>query len=1200
MLAHLQQQMADRPDFYSLQELIDANPPPQSVRKNAGLGDASRIQAHFRACLVEELMQETREAKFENTIAQDWAWGLLGFERPLNAVTLKAIKNEEQGVVSTSTSEVGGATSSALPKIRTAKEIEALKRFFILCINRLLKKVVREEESINWLFNLADDWRWEFERETQFGFAISSAINIVMPELNVYGKGEDIPYIHLMNLLYAFGQGVFGLKPLIAKNPEERFGAYLFSVVCFSGITNWELLKRIALLSLKKQSVDEPYSSLLLPRSQKVDVDKAYGKQIVAEGFGFYRWIPDPVSAKLLQQIHESKTLPKAGNNLFKDYLEPYFARLRQSLQEVEEGKKCKFHLGMVGRARDALEFFTGQRRLLQGSRAMQRRTLPAFLWHYLERDYITHDLFVRTLKRLDLIEVKSELSNRKDWELAPEVPEDSELDDDAQMQVFLVQEEREIEKKSGEQEKRRYQAGSDTRILWVSQCLEILEWYDSSGKTDIEKEGCKTQLLELLDASDLGDAAFIKTLTDWMRWMLDQSSSLSMHQIQTEVRIFLPIMIGNYGYFGDFVDLDAQERMEEFDALETESHYASSDRVILRSAWDRFHEFLIATGQIQANQFSGRGQEVDAEYISESEYQLMCFALYYKGASSNADSMAMRNICLLVLMLSYRLGLRRSEVALLATAHVSMFKQKLDMLSVQWWIYRRLKSESSKRTIPLLGLLSDREALWLELILVAREKDKWPSEDLLSLSNSELKKRIQFYRSIQLSAPVANRFLFIQDPQINLETSVENIIGQIHGAIRAVTAQDRQLRFHHLRHSCATNSLMLILANRLPHSQCFILDLMYANPLVNQRIHGMATEGMRVLDYSDPVVQANDFRERSMRIREYLLNDPRASISEVYAVSRLLGHSSPITTLKSYVHIVDLLLGAFLHERFISLPKNLRSVLHPYAPQYLDALIEQTRLDNTPLPITLLEIQKTGKAPSKEESLTLLDIVEKSKSEGLLLILELLRTYFANPEGNADRYFKKAAIAGISKPMAEQLIANFNQVIGIYNKAKKDRTTRILPLDFVGDDLAMFKMPQLKDQAVIWSKVLVAWYKKRPSKAYPLLIHYVGMSSRSKPNLIRLESVYTDMGNPINIDSSEVDVEPVNSSAELRRNRRNYQELMDLLGIRYELAGNTIRSKGKSKKPVDELLDQNGIWALLRKLLFLMTITITAIEHKG
>ena len=215
-------------------------------------------------------------------------------------------------------------------------------------------------------------------------------------------------------------------------------------------------------------------------------------------------------------------------------------------------------------------------------------------------------------------------------------------------------------------------------------------------------------------------------------------------------------------------------------------------------------------------------------------------------------------------------------------------------------------------------------------------------------------------------------------------------------------------------------------------------------------------------------------------------------------------------------------------------------------------------------------------------------------------MILELLRTYFANPEGNADRYFKKAAIAGISKPMAEQLIANFNQVIGIYNKAKKDRTTRILPLDFVGDDLAMFKMPQLKDQAVIWSKVLVAWYKKRPSKAYPLLIHYVGMSSRSKPNLIRLESVYTDMGNPINIDSSEVDVEPVNSSAELRRNRRNYQELMDLLGIRYELAGNTIRSKGKSKKPVDELLDQNGIWALLRKLLFLMTITITAIEHKG
>ena len=918
-----------------------------------------------------------------------------------------------------------------------------------------------------------------------------------------------------------------------------------------------------------------------------MDVGKAYSKQVVAEGFGFYRWIPDPVSAKLLQQIHASKALPKASNKLFADYINPYFSSLRLALKEVEESGKSKIHPGILGRAKDALDYFSGQRRLLKASRAMQRRTLPAFLWHYLERDYSTHDLFVRTLKRLGLIDVKSDMAKKLVFD-SQKGSEDDE-DDDAQMQASLSQQERELEEQENEQEERQYCANSDLRILWVSQCLEILEWFSTSGQTDIKKEGCKTQLSELLDTADLGEAALIKCLTDWIRWMLDFSPAISLHQIQKEARIFLPIMVANYGIFGDFVDLDAQERMEEFDVLETESHYSGSDRAILRTAWDRFHAFLIASGKIQANQFSGRGQEVDAEYISESEYQLMCFWLYYKGAATDANSMVMRNICLLVLMLSYRLGLRRSEVALLATSHVSMFDKKLDMLSVQWWIYRRLKSQSSKRTLPLLGLLNEREALWLELMVAARSKGEWANEDLLGLSNSELKKRIQFYHTIKLSVPIENRFLFIYDPTINLETSVENIIGQIHVAIRSVTAQDKQLRFHHLRHSCATNSLMLILANRLPHSQRFMLDLMYANPLVNQRIQGMAKEGLRILDYSNPSVQVNDFCERSARIRQYLLNDPRASISEVYAISRLLGHSSPITTLKSYVHIIDLLLGAFIHERFISLPKILRSVLHPYAPQYLDSLIEQTTLKNEPLPITLLEIQKTGKAPSKEESLTLLDVVERSQSEGFLLVLELLQTYFASSTLDLDRYFKKAAIAGIAKPMAEQLIQNFNQVMDIYNKAKRDRTTRTLPLDFEDDDMAMFKIPQLKEQAVLWSKVLIAWYKKRPSKAYPLLLHYVSMSSRSKPNLIRLESAEVDQGNQSKdiVDGSEHT--SVNFSAELRRNRRNYQELMDVLGIRYEMAGNTIRSKEKVKKSNNELLNQNGVWALLRKLMFLI-----------
>ncbi len=1194
-VSHVMQQMAKRSKTRLLDDLMAANPPPKSVHTNLGFTNTDEIKEKVIQCLLDELLIEGRQAKYETNVAQEWAFGMLDIDpfSPtsdldvqlfLDSKAAKTINDPEKPI-----------DGNGRPGVRTAKELDELKRFFTQFVNRLLKDVLRNGQSIRWIFNLVDDWRTKFEEQSHFGFAVPATVSITEPEANVYGKGEEIPYVQLINLLDAAGQGVFGNKFGNVKDADARFGAYLFCVMCFSGITNWRLLQGIAHLSLKKQAVDEPYSSMIFPRSKSVPVDKAYAKTVGVEGFGFYRWIPDPVSAKMLQQLHDGKILPKASKNVYPAYIEPFLATLRQQLAEYESNPKSKFDADLLARAKGALNYFSGRNKLIQGARAMQRRTLPAFLWHYLERDYVTHDLFVRTLKRLDLIELNRDLVQKLAFEGSIEV------DDDEAMDAFLIEEALNQNTEQNEPalsfDAPPKSIESNQRIVWVTRCLEILQWYQQSGQTDIEREGCKSQLADVFSGGDFEGALLVKTLTDWMRWMLDADPAVSILTIQREAKILLPIMIGNYGLFGDFVDLDAQERMEEFDMIDSESQLSPADRKVLRSAWDRFHAFLIATKQILPNQFIGRKQEVDAEYLSESEYQLVCFWLYYRGASLDEDALVMRNICLLVLTLSYRMGLRRSEVVLLATAHISLFNKELDMLSVQWWIYRRLKSQSSKRTIPILGLLSERESLWLLLMVSARQKGEWIQDDLLSMSNTELKKRIQYYGSIKLPHPIENRFLFIVDPAINLETSVEAIVRKIHEAIRAVTAQEKQLRFHHLRHSCATNSMMLLFANRLPHSQRFLIDLMYSNVRVNERIHRMATEGLRIKDCFNPEVQMEDFQERSKRIRQYLLNDSRASISETYVVSRLLGHSSPITTLKSYAHIVDLLLGAFNHERFIRLPNSLRSVLHPYVPQYLDELIEKTKINYAELPMTLLEIKSTGKASAKEEQVLLIDVVERSKSEGLLMILELLQTYFWNQEGDQTRYFKKAAIAGLSKPLAEQLIVNFNQVIEIFNSAKKDRTTRILPEGFEGDDMAMFKTPQLKEQAIEWTKVLIEWYKKRPSKAYPLLMHYVSMASRSKPNVIRMDSVDADTDNQNKSKFDKGSVESKNPSAELRRNRRNYTELMDTLGIRYQVVGNAIRSKGNEKKDDNKSMDQNGVWALLRKLLFLIAITMSINE---
>jgi len=535
----------------------------------------------------------------------------------------------------------------------------------------------------------------------------------------------------------------------------------------------------------------------------------------------------------------------------------------------------------------------------------------------------------------------------------------------------------------------------------------------------------------------------------------------------------------------------------------------------------------------------------------------------------------------------------------LLATEHVSIFDEKIDMLSVQWWSQRRLKSPSSTRTIPLLGLLDEQEGLWLELMLAARQKGLWPSEDIINLSNVELKKLIAHYRRIKTNELDSGRYLFINPAEGSVENSVENIVSQIHEAIRAVTAQDKQLRFHHLRHSCASNCLIFLLANRLPHSQRFILDLLYGNPEARRRLDCMAKTGLRVNNYFDPDLQIKILNERSEQIRKYLLNDPRASISEVYAVSRLLGHSSPITTLKSYMHLVHVLLGAFVHERFIDLPISLRSAIYPYGLQYLETLIEQTDLkiaiSASTAPITLLEIKKTGKHSVSTEALTLLEIIDKHQTEGLLLILELLQTRFSKATSNPKRYFEKSAIAGISKLLASKLADQFETVMDKYLKAKKGRTNTPLPLDFEDNEMAMFKTPLLEQQALEWSRILIRWYQDHPKIARELLTHYVGQASRSKPNLIRLA--------PIELRATQIQNQPPknagsqesNPTADLRRYRRNYKDLMDLLGIGWKFDRDTIRPKIPNDV-TDQLIDKNGVWGVLRKLLFLMA-TVTSNE---
>ena len=168
-----------------------------------------------------------------------------------------------------------------------------------------------------------------------------------------------------------------------------------------------------------------------------------------------------------------------------------------------------------------------------------------------------------------------------------------------------------------------------------------------------------------------------------------------------------------------------------------------------------------------------------------------------------------------------------------------------------------------------------------------------------------------------------------------------------------------------------------------------------------------------------------------------------------------------------------------------------------------------------------------------------------------------------------------------------------------MYLKAKKERTNTPLPLDFEDNEMAMFKTPLLEQQALEWSRILIRWYQDHPKIARELLTHYVGQASRSKPNLIRLA--------PIELSATQIQNQPPknagsqesNPTADLRRYRRNYKDLMDLLGIGWKFDGDTIRPK-ISNDVANQLIDKNGVWGVLRKLLFLMAAVTPNEAHQN
>lgn len=222
-----------------------------------------------------------------------------------------------------------------------------------------------------------------------------------------------------------------------------------------------------------------------------------------------------------------------------------------------------------------------------------------------------------------------------------------------------------------------------------------------------------------------------------------------------------------------------------------------------------------------------------------------------------------------IILTLAFKLGLRRMEIFGLLLSDLQLEFRPTCL--VQKNQRRRIKTNSSRRVLPMQAFMSKTElSLLTDWIHIYRK----PAGKLGEKADQDP----YFF------------FGFTGDPDQFWTKKITNLAIE---AVRTVT-NDSQLYLHHLRHSFATWTYLRLRSPDFPH--------------IHKHFEGCP---------------ATEFALKTgKRLRVLLFNrDPGVSRTYAFAVSRLLGHSSPISSFAHYIHSADLILGAITAREAASLP---------------------------------------------------------------------------------------------------------------------------------------------------------------------------------------------------------------------------------------------------------------------------------------
>jgi integrase len=1038
-----------------------------------------------------------------------------------------------------------------------------------------------------WLFDVVDAALLDLCAQQKLVWPGLGAIEVVLPEPNPYRHfdrkkaGEGLPAgvkkeklekeaqlaMALRLIIAAFANQRFGKFDWEVLEPSAQFGGYLFSAIVFSGVQDFGRLRQIAELSLAKEELDSPYSSLLLPRNPRLRMDAAYiafekahkesknklHRHTKEYGPDLSRWIADPLTAALHDHYRKNWAFPERGPRFASECLKTFMGALKGELRI----QKTTNEMGMGQEALlEAIDLLSTPNALMYATQSWQEDTLPTFIARYLAGKIATKDLQIENLLQLGMSDSKQLTAK-----IVKESINEACFDSDDRLRA-----------RDGQVESL---AAPPVTMQWIEQILEAvthLSYADTSSQ-----QHCLGTIKEIEKRYQLSEQRLTRCLLRWIRHLIMQgwaSKSLTPEMLSSYLELILPLAMANWDLDEGLDNLTSEDWGEGFVDFYVQLT-TPKDQKIFKAAWKSLRKSQLTEEKKGLRPES----QVDVGYLTELEFRWAQFDLYTVACRHLPTEY--KNACLIIFTLGYRLGLRRSEVLKLATTHVHIKTGWPTEISVQRWKHRRLKTASAVRTLPVEALLDPRELNWLKLWTAAREQGALCVDELLKIEAPEFKKgqvggktklpelglyaegELEFLFPVPMSAKAREE----HSPEITSNTERDRIVDYIHESMRRVT-KNPYIRFHHLRHSAAMNTLMLLCAPRLPNSERFILDHLYGNMEIQARIaRDHAAVGMA--DGSNPILQIRNLKRRMGYARYFLLNDSRVSPSELYVVSTLLGHSSPATTLYSYIHVIDVLTGAFIHERLLRLNPGLLNALYPGTKRNLDIRRKRCKtpfddpkagLDKVPM--LLNEVMRPGPKIQKQASkhLNLVQMLNPEAGRGIEWACDSFERLVSTDE---KLFAKTAALLDIPEGLARQWISNAIAFTSQADLYASDRKYLYENLPSPPPKAFIVKKPRMRGgikKADEWLTKAMAYFEKHPDDVF-ILLDYAKERIRARAGAIKFTQ--KELGTGQHKRKGVVISNPINHI---------YMRFLDALEIKYAPNGKNSLELNYVGKAADDL----------------------------